>query len=132
MATKTILFADNAPEFLKIRREFLETEGYRVVSASNPTEARQLFEQGWIDLAVLDIRLLNDDDEKDLSGLLLAKEVARHIPKIMLTGYPSVDVVREALKPQLEGLPASVEFVAKEEGPEALIQAINDILKPPK
>ncbi len=128
MPKATVLFADNAPDFLKTRSEFLEQEGYLVVPANNPTEARRKLEKGGIDLAILDIRLVDDDDEKDVSGLTLAKEVARTVPKIILTGFPSYEYVREALRPQLEGLPAAVDFVAKEEGPEVLLQVLKKAL----
>lgn len=123
MAT-TILFADNHPDFSKARSEMLEAEGYRVVLAANPTEARRLLEKNSIDLAILDIRLLDDDDEKDTSGLTLAKEVAPTVPKIILTDYPSVDAVREALKPQFHGLPPAVDFLEKRAGPEAMIASV--------
>jgi len=125
----TILFADNDPDFLRTRREFLEQEGYRVIPALTPTEARRVLERGGVDLAVLDIRLENDDDEKDISGLILAREVALSVPKIILTGFPSYEYVRQALRPQLEGLPTIVDFVAKQEGPEAILRAIRKALE---
>jgi DNA-binding NtrC family response regulator len=124
MTRVTILFADNDSDFLKTRSEFLEQEGYRVIPAADPTEARRILERDGIDLAILDIRLRDDDDEKDTSGLTLAKEVTRSIPKIILTAFPSVDAVREALRPQLSGFPAATDFVSKQEGAEALIAAV--------
>ncbi len=130
MAKATILFADNDPDFLRTRAEFLEQEGYRVIAAADPTEARRLLERGEIDLAILDIRLQDDDDERDTSGLTLAKQAARSVPKLMLTGFPTVDAVREILRPQMDGLPAAVEFVGKQEGPEVLIRAIRQALGP--
>lgn len=129
MTQATILFADNEPDFLKTRVEFLEQEGYHVIQATNPTEARRRLEQGGIDLVILDIRLENDDDEKDTSGLTLAKEVAHSVPKIILTGFPSVDAVREMLRPQLDGRPSATDFVAKLEGPEKLLQAVRQSLE---
>jgi CheY-like chemotaxis protein len=128
MAKATILFADNDPDFLKTRAEFLEQEGYLVVPATSVTEAQRKLEIGGIGLAIIDIRLENDDDEKDTSGLVLARDVARSVPKIILTGFPSYQYVREALQPQLDGLPAAVDFVAKQEGPEALLRAIKSTL----
>jgi DNA-binding NtrC family response regulator len=125
MSKRTILFADNDPDFLDTRREFLEKEGYRVIPATDPTEARRLLEKGGIDLAVLDVRLVNDDDEKDTSGLTLAKDPAyRPVPKIILTNFPTYQAVREALSPALDGLPPAVDFLDKREGPDALIAAI--------
>ncbi|MGQ9601043.1 MAG: TRADD-N-associated membrane domain-containing protein [Anaerolineae bacterium] len=128
MAKATILFADNDSDFLKTRSEFLEQEGYLVIPAADPTEARRKLEVGRIDLVIVDIRLVNDDDEKDTSGLTLAKEVARTVPKIILTGFPSYEYVRDALRPQLDGLPAAVDFVAKQEGPEALLRTVRKAL----
>jgi predicted nucleotide-binding protein len=129
VAKATILFADNDLDFLKTRADFLEQEGYLVVPATNVTEAMRNLEIGGIDLAIIDIRLEHDDDEKDTSGLILARDVARSVPKIILTGFPSYEYVREALRPQLDGLPAAVDFVAKQEGPEAMLAAVERFLK---
>jgi len=122
---KLILLADNDRDFLDTRAEFLESEGYRVLKALSPDEARRLMDEVHVHLAVLDLRLVDDDDEKDISGLTLAKEPAyRHVPKIMLTGFPSYQAVRETMGPALDGLPPAVDFLAKKEGPEALIEAL--------
>ncbi len=133
MAEATILFADNDISFVNARKEFLEHEGYDIIVAINPSDARRILEQERIDVAILDIRLLRDHDEKDVSGLTLAKEVARHVPKIMLTGYPTIEAAIQALAPELEGLPPAVKFLTKQqqeqEGPEVLIKAIREALQ---
>ncbi len=128
MAKATILFADNNAAFLKIRSEFLENKGYKVIPAIDPEDAEKKLNDQSIDLAVVDIRLRDDDDEKDMSGITLAKEVARSVPKIILTGYPDVNYVREVLKPQIKGPDIAVDFVAKAEGPKALLDAIEKTL----
>ena len=125
----TILIADNDPDFLSTRREFLERAGYTVITASNPRETRQKLGIGNVDLAILDIRLENDDDERDTSGLILARSVGRSIPKIILTNFPTFDYVREALRPQLDGLPVAVDFLMKAEGAMALLSTVKDVLK---
>jgi hypothetical protein len=67
----------------------------------------------------------DDSDDKDTSGLSLArKEAYRPVPKIILTRYPSYEYVREALGPAIEGLPPAVDFLAKQEGPEAMLRAV--------
>ena len=122
-----ILFADNAPAFLATQAELLVAAGYQVLSATTLAEARRLLETGRVHLAILDIRMVDDEDERDVSGLDLAKDPAyRAIPKIILTGYPTYTAVREALGPALDGLPPAVAFVAKSEGPEAMIQAVKE------
>jgi len=128
MARGTILFADNDADFLNVRSEFLEDEGYTVLKASGPEEARKVLDQQRVQLAIFDIRL-TDDSEGDISGLELAQEPAyRAIPKIMLTGFPDVDTVRTALRKRhvLDELPPAVDYIPKKDGPEALIQAVGD------
>jgi CheY-like chemotaxis protein len=127
-----ILFADNDSRFLKIRKEFLDEEGYQVVTATNPVDARKILEKGKVDIAILDIRMIEDRDERDLSGLILAKETARNIPKIILTGFPTWDAVRDALGIDLNGLPPAVDFIWKGEGPEAMLRSIALILRKPE
>jgi DNA-binding NtrC family response regulator len=126
MPKATILFADNDPDFLDTRKEFLEHAGYRVITASNPIEARQKLEIGGIDLAILDIRLRDDDDDRDTSGLILAKKIAHEIPKVILTNFPTFDYVRDALRPQLDGSPVAIDFLSKVEGMTALLTTVED------
>ncbi len=123
-----LLLADNNPVFLATRAQFLRAQHYRVFAAGSVEEAEQLLQDSWIHLAILDIRLEDDNDDKDISGLLLAKkETYRHIPKIILTGHPTYEAVRIALGPVLDGLPPAVDFLAKLEGLEAMLQAVEKV-----
>lgn len=130
MRKEFILIADNDSVFLKSRAELLEENGYRVVQASSPREAERIMKEGRVDLAILDIRLVDDKDEKDVSGLKLAAEIARFLPKVIMTNYPNSQNTAVALKPQLDGLPSAVEFVDKQGGAEALLEAVRSALGP--
>lgn len=127
-STTTILIADNDTDFLETRAEFLRKEQYRVLTASSPTEARRKFAQEHVDVVIVDIRLVNDDDEKDNSGVELAKEICRSVPVLFLTGYPSLEYARRVLKPQLDGTPVAYDFILKQEGPEAMLTAVRNVL----
>ncbi len=129
MGQGTILFADNDEAFLNTRKESLERTGYQVFTASNPVQARQMLVDEHLDLAILDIRLKDDNDDKDVSGLTLAQEVAPFVPKIMLTQFPSVFYVQEALNSLAPGGAPAVAFVVKDEGSEALLHAIQTVLR---
>lgn len=129
MLKSKLLLVDNDPDFLETRREFLEREGYDVVSAFSRREARGRLEQADVDLAVIDIRLINDDDEKDISGLELARELGGSLPVIILTGHHSEEYMRQALGPQFDGTRIAYDFLAKELGPVALISAIRRSLE---
>ena len=84
----TILFADNDQDSRISWERILRNAGYDVRLASGPEEARHVLHEMGVDVAVLDLRLVDDTDEHDISGLLIAKERAyRHIPKIILTAF---------------------------------------------
>ena len=128
MAKPIILLADNDTEFLETRREFLEDEGLDVKSASNLAEAKTILDQGRVDLAVIDLRLDNNEDERDMSGLDLARQVAPSIPKIIVSQFTNPEVVRNALVPQLDGFAPAVDFINKADGLEPLLTAIRRAL----
>lgn len=122
---KKILVIDNDIDFLETRVEILEDEGYEVYQAVSLEEAEALLESSWVHLAIIDVRLREDTDDKDTSGIALAKEEAyRPIAKIILTRYPTYQYVREALGPALDGLPPAVAFIAKQEGIEVMFDAV--------
>lgn len=124
MKREKILFADNNVEFLRTRTQLLKEGGYDVVAVGSLEDARDQLEQPDFDLAILDLRLERDNDEEDVSGLRLAQEMAPLLPKIILSKYPSVRAVREALRIGPDGIPPAVDFVSKGEGMEALRPAI--------
>lgn len=124
-----ILLADNDPDYLSTCAEILAAEGHRIYPAASPAEARMVLDERHVHLAILDIRLRDDDDEQDISGLTLAKEAAyQAIPKIMLTSWPQYQFVRSAMTPHFTGLPPAVDFLAKSEEPDVMLKAIQQVL----
>lgn len=119
-----ILLADNDLQFLRTREEILQAQGYDVIPASGYEEAERLLQSTPIDLAIVDVRLRDDTDEADLSGLALIKRVAPEVPKILLTAFPSYDIARKALKQIFDEVPFAVDFVAKQEGVDTLLQRV--------
>lgn len=128
MSKGILLLADNITAYLKTRKQLLEREGYQVLTATNPKEVRQTLQNQHIDLAILDIHLLDDADAKDISGLTIAKEIAPGIPKIILTADPKLDYVRQALAPGTDGLSSAVAFLDKAEGINVLLETIENVL----
>lgn len=121
MAPPKILIADNDPLFVNSCAEFLEMSGYRVLRAYNLEDARLLLGEGAAHLAILDLRMRDDKDRMDLSGLALAKKSDPAIPKIILTSFQEWEHVREALAPTADDVTPAVSFVAKQEGLEVLL-----------
>lgn len=124
MTPNTVLLVDNNLDYRESVRWFLEKEGFHILETADPAEAILILQQGKADLAILDIRLINDQDEKDISGLTLARQIPTEIPKIILTEFPSYEYARDALAPQLNDQPLAIDFVAKREGPQALLTAV--------
>lgn len=123
-----ILLADNLEPYLNTCADYIALAGYEVEKARNPEEARRRIEEGGIHLAVLDLRLTNNDDDKDFSGLTVAKETSPTIPKIILTAHETWDAVREALGTADSDEPPAVDFIAKKEGLASLLARIRHAL----
>jgi DNA-binding NtrC family response regulator len=127
---RTILFMDNTPAFLDTYSTLLENAGYRVIKALSLEEAEDKLKANCAQLAILDVRMVDEADEYDISGLLLArKEEYKHLPKIILTAHPSDEYkqIIQNLGPERE-LP-DVKFLGKDQGFKALIQTVNKIFK---
>ncbi|MCL4262426.1 MAG: response regulator [Anaerolineae bacterium] len=124
--TRRILLADNDPVSLVLHQEFLEQHGYEVVTAVSPLAAWSALVEQQIDLAIIDIRLQDDMDDKDTSGLRLARAFmnGQAAPRIIITSYATVDTVREALQPNSNGARPALRFVTKQEGLENLLTAV--------
>ena len=125
----TILFADNDLDFLETRQTFLENAGYHVIAATNPNEAKGILEINKIDIAIIDVRLINDKDKNDLSGLALAESVAPSVPKIILTDHYEPHLIKKALMLRAGGLHIAVDFVHKEDGMQAMLTSIRRVLE---
>ena len=124
-----ILIAENSEHLAKQAQEFLESRGYAVFVAETPEAAANFLENTWVHLAVVDLRLRDNDSRIDKSGLELLKTAARQVPKLMWTAYPEdyQDVV-EAMKPDNYPLPPAVNFVAKKAGLPELGAAVEEAL----
>ncbi|MCL4262425.1 MAG: DNA-binding response regulator [Anaerolineae bacterium] len=113
-----LLWADNMPESLELYSEFFRESGYHVLTATNAEEARLALRQRRIHLAVLDMRLEREEDDKDMSGYNIARTEAPGIPKIILTAWPSL---RDAVQSLKGSVPPAVEYLTK---PETSLEAL--------
>lgn len=127
---KRVLMADNDPDFLEARAEILEGAGYNVLKAASREQAETILRNSWVHAAIIDIRLREDSDSKDVTGLTLAKmKVFQKIPKLILTRYPDYQAVREALSHHLDDLPPAVDFLDKSEGAKAMLEALERVFQ---
>lgn len=124
-----ILLADDDEIFLRSCRRKLDAAGFHVLTASNPADAINILRTERVHCAILDMRMERENDEKDKSGLMVAKQTSKQIPKIILTKFPTYQDVVELLKQDLQGYQAAVEFLDKRDTkPEQLVTAVQKIL----
>lgn len=128
---RSILLADNDSDARKEWGRLLENAGYKVHLASTVVEAQNVLRSTAIDLAVLDARLEDDNLETDRSGLKLATDPSlQHIPKIILTAFKMGYQAQRIVWKYVGGEPPAVmAFVGNEEGPQPLLQEIQDVLE---
>jgi DNA-binding response OmpR family regulator len=90
-----ILALDDVLDAVILIKKILEKQGHSVHIFTDEEEAVAYAEKNPVDLAILDIKL------KKMSGIQVLKELKEMKPQvavIMLTGYPTVETVREALE----------------------------------
>lgn len=87
MNQKVVLLVDDEQSFLSPLADALDYEGYRVLRASNVTDALQILEKEKIDLITIDIMLdpgtaLENTVDSQTAGLYLCREVRKKYPKL--------------------------------------------------
>lgn len=87
---KHILVVDDLSNWRNALRKLLENEGLRVSEAKNIEGAKERIIHSEFDLAVLDVRLVNED-RLNLSGIDLLHFIREHSPHtktMIITSYP--------------------------------------------
>jgi DNA-binding response OmpR family regulator len=128
MSKIQLLLMDNHHDFLDTLAEFLERENYNVLRAYTLEQARNQLAEARVHVAILDIRMVDDTNKRDRSGVDLAKEPNfREILKIMLTVSDSIEDVLDVLEP-IQGVQPAVRYVAKEKDKELLLKAVREVV----
>ena len=125
-----LLLADNNADYRSSLLPLLRLEGYEVEEADSVESAIKKLETMPVDLALIDLRLTDDTDDHDISGLEVAKRAGeRRIPAIIITAYPSVETTRLALRARGADPSLAVDYVLKRPGPDALLASIAAVLR---
>jgi DNA-binding NarL/FixJ family response regulator len=120
------LIIDNDPIAREQYQILLTHWGYEVHVAVEQghallAEARHTAQHYRCHLALVDMRLLDDDDKKDRSGLELIPQL-KPTESIMLSSFGDMSAVRQALLEQ-----DARDFIGKEEGPQALREKLDQL-----
>ena len=121
-----ILIVDNDPIARELYQTLLTRWGYEVQIASDQgrallTEARHKARHFRCHLALVDMRLLDDEDKKDRSGLDLLPQL-KPTESIILSAFGDMSAVRQALLER-----EARDFIGKEEGPQALREKLDQL-----
>ena len=128
MSKAVILLADDDQRYRESLRRLLELEGYRAIEAASPEAAREKLETEQLDLALLDLRFIDHTDERDISGLTMARLATnKHVRCIVITAYDAAETARMALRSR-GGDPLAEDYVPKSDGPQAVLDAIEVVL----
>ncbi len=89
-----ILIVDDEPIVCERLQAFLEGDGHRVETFVDPSEALHRLEKKEFDMVICDIRMGEIDGMQVLEKVL---QKSRHTKVIMITGYATLELAREAL-----------------------------------
>jgi DNA-binding NtrC family response regulator len=90
-----ILILDDVADAVTVIRKTLERKGHETVGFTDEDEAIAYAKSHSVDLAILDIKL------RKMSGIEVLGELKRINPSmkaIMLTGYPTLETAKEAVR----------------------------------
>ena len=95
---KKALIVDDIPEYVDTIEAYLE-DGFDVLKAGSLDEAKKILADNRVDLAIIDIRL-NEDDPENREGIELLTWLKERVPDmkvIVMSAYREFDFAVEAL-----------------------------------
>jgi CheY-like chemotaxis protein len=119
---------DNDPEYRNTVKEALEEVGYEVISVPGAEEALEKANDRKLrfNMALVDMRLRDDDDIHDHSGLKLLHELPANLPVVFLSAHEDAQVIRMAY----ESAPGQREpdaYLFKGDGLNAIRQCVQKV-----
>ena len=100
----SVLLVDDSRDMLELLRRYMNNMGLTPFTTNNVVDAVDVLEQGAVDLVITDLNM------PDVHGTQLVRYIAQHfphVPVLVLTGYPDVQVAVDVMKM------GAVEFLVK-------------------
>ncbi len=132
-----ILVVDNNRDYRKTLIRLLNRLSRRFVyefkQACNPEDGGKYLDNEWAHLAIVDLRLRDDNDPTDESGLDLLLDTGLKsygvMPRLILTAFSAEwQGVRKALRENRDRIRPAVDWLAKDEEPEKIVRKIEEII----
>lgn len=132
----TLLLVDNNKSFLEAWTDLLKIHGYHILSSFTLEDASLKIRNNNIHLALIDVRMKNDRDINDISGIEFASRIEfEYLPKLIITDFPNWKGTRLALSTVLKDPPPALDYLSKKDESGKLINVkdiiatIDDLLK---
>ena len=125
---KRILLIDDDADFIYLNKVFLESKGYRIITAYNGEEGLKKAIKNKPDLIVLDVMMTRITEGFDVSRKIRMDERLKTIPVIMLTGIRKKERLPWTFEPDDNWLPVT-KFLEKPISPQKLLKEIEKIVK---
>jgi DNA-binding response OmpR family regulator len=125
---KHILIIDGNNNYARILGSYLQAENFVVHYANDTFTAQAKVKQLPIHAALINVRLLNERDSNDWSGMELAERIRPYTRVILMAQHPTYEMTRLALAPRINAPAPACDFVAKGEGTVAIITAVRKAL----
>lgn len=116
---ENILIVDDNYDMLELLHRNLKSQNFHTYKASSVKEAIEILQFSTIDLLITDLQM------PGINGIELVKYVQEHfpaIPKLVITGFPSVDGAIEAVKS------GALDYLAKPFTNEELKAAVQNLI----
>ena len=107
----------------------LTDNGYDVATAGSMADAMLLLDENDYDLALLDMRL-DETDEENVDGLKLAEKIRERWPQVkvvIVTGYGTPEIVQKTMEPNADGKRLAEDYVPKD-NTDKLVKTVREIL----
>ena len=124
-----LLVVDDLKDWQKTIGGVLQDRGYDVSVAGSVNEAVSLLSKTDYDLALLDLRL-DETDEENVEGLTLAEIIRDRWPQVkilIITGYGTPDTLQRSMEPDAQGKRLVEDFLPKGDT-DKLIETVQRIL----
>jgi|APSaa5957512622_1039677.scaffolds.fasta_scaffold41895_2 DNA-binding response OmpR family regulator len=123
-----ILLVEDDPDYRRSLRSLLELENYSIDDTASKEDAIQNIKEKEYAIALVDLRLKDNNDIYDLSGFEVAKKARdAGVPCLIITAFETVDTTRLALRSRDEK-PLAKDVIPKTSGPQAVLDAIKVII----
>lgn len=124
---KHILIVDgnHNSNYARILGSHLQANNFVVHYALDTYTAQAKVKQLPIHAALVNVRLINERDMNDWSGIDLAEHLRPYTRVVMMAQNPTFEMTRKALVPRINAPAPACDFVAKSEGTQAMLAALH-------